>query len=67
MTCDMPEPRNFLSLDSCHKRLLWTQKEVDLSPHPVFGLVLQVNMEKLPQARSFESLDTFFSVSKLVS
>ena len=67
MVCGMPESCKFTSLDSCHKSLLWTQKEVDLSPHPVFGLVLQVNMEKLPQARSFESLDTFFSVSKLVS
>ena len=39
---DMPEPCKFLSLDSCQKRFLWTHKEVDLAPHPVVGLVLQV-------------------------
>ena len=29
--CDMPEPCKFPSLDSCQKRLLWVQKEVDLA------------------------------------
>ena len=61
MACDMPEPCKFPSLDSCQKRFLWTHKEVDLAPHPVVGLVLQVeDAEKFPQALSFESLDPFF-------
>ena len=35
--------------------------EVDLAPHPVFGLVLEVgDAEKFPQALCFESLDLFF-------
>ena len=36
VACDMPEPCKFPSLDSCQKRFLWTHKEVDLAPHPVF-------------------------------
>ena len=52
-------------LDSCQKRFLYTQKEVDLAPHPVVGLVLQVgDAEKFPQALGFESLDRFRRVSK---
>ena len=44
---------------------LWTHKEVDLSQHPVVGLVLQVgDAEKFPQALGFESLDPFFRLSK---
>ena len=42
VACDMPELRLFPSLDSCRKRFLRTPKEVDLAPHPVVGLVLQV-------------------------
>ena len=42
MVCDMPEPCKFPFLDTCLKRFLWTHKEVDLAPHPVVGLVLQV-------------------------
>ena len=37
MTCDVPEPCKFPSLDSCQKRFLWIHKEVDLAPHPVVG------------------------------
>ena len=38
---------------------------VDLAPHPVVGLVLQVgNGEKFPQAFGFAGLDAFFGVSK---
>ena len=40
--CDMPKPCKFPSLDSCQKRFQWTNKEVDLAPHPVVGLVLEV-------------------------
>ena len=55
----------FPSLDSCQKRFLWTHKEVDLAPHPVVGLVLQVgDTEKFPQALGLGSLDpVFFSES----
>ena len=63
MACDMPEPCKFLSLDSCQKRFLRKQMEVDLAPHPVVGPVLQVGYtEKFPQALGVESLynDTFF-------
>ena len=57
---DMPEPSEFLSLDSRQKRFLWTHKEVDLAPHPVTGLVFQVgDAEKFPFALAFESLDLF--------
>ena len=65
MACDMPEPRKFPSLDSCHKRFPWTHKEADLAPHPVVCLVLKVrDAEKFPQALGFESLDPFLRVSK---
>ena len=58
---DMPEPREFPSLDSFQKRFLWTHKEVDLAPQPVVGLMLQVgNTEKFPHATGFENLDPFF-------
>ena len=40
VSCDMPEPCKFPSLDSCQKRFLLTHKEVDLAPHPVIDLVL---------------------------
>ena len=40
VACDMPEPCKFPSLDSCQMRFLLTHKEVDLTPHPVVGLVL---------------------------
>ena len=57
-----------MSLDSCQKRCLWSHKGVDLDPHPVVGLVLQVGgAGKFPHALGFESLDPFFfffSVSK---
>ena len=44
---------------------LWTHREVDLAPHPIFGLVLQVgNAEKFPQALGFESLHPSLRVSK---
>ena len=46
MACDMPEPCNFPSHDSCQKRFLLTHKEVDLAPHLVVGLVLQVEDEE---------------------
>ena len=36
-------------------------KEVDLAPHAIVGLVIQVaEVEKFPQALGFESLDPFF-------
>ena len=64
VACNMPEPFQFPSFDSCQKRFLWTNKEVDLAPHPV-GLVLPVgDAEKFPQALGFESLDPFLRVSK---
>ena len=47
-------------LNSCHKRFLWTHKEVDLAPHPVVGLVLG-DAEKFPQVLGFEGLGPFFS------
>ena len=61
----MPEPCTFPTLDSCQKRFLWTHKEVDLAPHPIVGLVLQVgDAEKFPDALGFESLDPFFFESQ---
>ena len=61
MVCDMPEPCKFPSLDnSCHKRFLWTRKEVDLAQHPVVGLVRVGDAQRFPKALGFESLDPFF-------
>ena len=40
---------------------MWTDKEVDLTPHSIVGLVLQEgDAEKFSQALVFESLDPFF-------
>ena len=40
-------------------------KEVDLAPHPVAGLVLQVrDADRFPQALGFESLGPFSRVSE---
>ena len=65
VTCDKPQPCKFPSLGSCQKRFRWTHKEVDLTPHPVVGLVLQIgDAEKFPQALGFKSLDPFLKVSK---
>ena len=65
MACNIPETGKFPSLDSCQEKFLWTHKEVDLAPHPVVGLVLQVgDTEKFPQALGYESQDPFFTVSK---
>ena len=62
MVCDMPEPYKLLSLNSCQKRFLWTNKDADLAPHPAIHLVLQVgDAEKFPQALGFDSLHSFFS------
>ena len=59
---DVPEPCEFPSLVSCQRRFLWAHKEVDLAPHPVVGLVLQVeDVERFPHALGFENLDPFFS------
>ena len=61
VACDVPEPCQFPSPDSCQKRFLWNHKEADLASHPVVGLALQVgDAEKLPQALGFKSLDPFF-------
>ena len=61
----MPEPCEFPSLDSCQKRFMWVHKEVDLAPHPVVGVVLQVeDAETFPLALGFENLDPFLRVSK---
>ena len=59
MACDITEPCKFPSLDSW-QRILWTHRKVDLSLHPVGGIVLQVgDTEKFPHALGFESLDPF--------
>ena len=48
---DMLEPCKCPSHDSCRKRFLWTYTEVDLAPHSVTGLVLQVeDVENLVRA-----------------
>ena len=58
----MPKPCKFPSLDCSQKRFLWAHKEVDLAPHPVVCLMLQVgDAEKFRLALRFVSLDSFFS------
>ena len=65
MACDMPEPCKFPSLDSCQRRFLWTQEEVDLAPHAVVGLVLQVgDAKKFPLHLVSKTRILFFGVSK---
>ena len=65
VACDMTDSCKFPSLGSRQRRLLWSHKGVDLAPHPVVGLVLQVgDVEKFPQALGFEGLDPFIRVSK---
>ena len=60
MAC-IPELCKFPSIDSCQKRFLWTNKEVDLPQHPVVGLVFQVgDTETFPETLGFESLGPFF-------
>ena len=56
--CPCQNHAKFSPLNSCQKRFLWTHKEVDLAPHPVVCLVLQVgDAKKFPQVLGFESLD----------
>ena len=63
----MLKPCKFPFLDSCQRRFLWTEKEVDFALHPVIGLVLEVkDTEKFPQALSFESLDPFLESASWV-
>ena len=58
----MPEPCKFRSLDSCLEKFLC---DFDLAPHPVIGLVLQVeDTEKFPLAPDLESLGPFFFKSQ---
>ena len=65
MVCDMPEPCEFQSLDSCQERFFWAHEEVDLVPRPVVGLLLKVgDVKKFPWALGFESLDPFLRVSQ---
>ena len=64
---DLPEPCEFLSLDSRRTRLLWAHKVVDLAPYPVVGLVLQVgDGGKFPQALGLKGPDPFHWVSERV-
>ena len=59
MTCR--SHTEFSSLDS----RLWYHKEVDLSLHPVVGLVLPVgDAEKFSHSLGLESLDPLLRVSK---
>ena len=58
---DMPELCRFPSLDSYHKRFLWTDNEVEFALHLVVGLVLQVGgAQTFPHTVGFESRDRFF-------
>ena len=46
----MSEPCKFRLLIVVRKEFLWTHKEVDLAPHPIVDLVLQVgDAEKFAQ------------------
>ena len=55
------------SLGSCQKRFLWTHTEVDLAPHPVVGLVLQVgDTEKFPRVLRFQKPGSSFQAASRV-
>ena len=61
----LPEPCEFSSLDSWHKRFLKVHKAINLARHPFVGLVIQVDdAEKFPQGLGLESLTPFLIVSK---
>ena len=64
MVCYMPKSCMFPSLDSCQKRFLWTHKEVDLAPHPVVGLVLQVRDTDFFSMHLVSKPGSFFRFSK---
>ena len=49
MACDMPEPCEILSLDSCQKRFLGAHKEVDFASHSVDGLMIMIRRRKFLQ------------------
>ena len=54
VACDMLEPCKFPSFDSCQKKFLWTQKEVELAPNLVIGHMLRVgDMEFLHATEEF--------------
>ena len=60
MSCDITVPYEFPSLESCQKRFSQARKEVELAPHTVVGLVLQVrDAGEFPQALGLVSLDPF--------
>ena len=62
---DMPEPFEIPSLDNCRRRFLWANKEVDLAPHPVVGLVLRGgDADRFPPALGLESLYPFLGVNR---
>ena len=63
--CDVPEPCEFPSPDSCQKRFLWACEQVYIAPHPAVGLVLQDgDTEKFLHALGFESLARLLGVGK---
>ena len=64
MACDMPKPCKFPSLHSCQKRFLWTHKEVNLVPHPVVSLVLQVGDTNFSMHLVLKAWILLFRVSK---
>ena len=49
-----------VKLQDLSKNYLWAHKELDLAPHPVAVLVLQVgDAKKFPPVLGFDSLDLF--------
>ena len=69
VACNMPKPSTFPSPDSCQKRFLWTNTEVEIAPHPVVELMLQVGMRRsfFRHLVSEAWILFFFRVSKQVS
>ena len=65
MQVSCPQHASFNLLTVARRGSCGPTREVDLAPHPVAGLVLQIeNVEKFPQALGFESLDPFLSQKK---
>ena len=59
VTC--PSHASFRLLTVARRGSCGFHKEVGLGPHPVVGIVLQIeDAKKFPQALGFESLDRFF-------
>ena len=63
MACDLLKPCELPSLDSYKKRFLWANQVVDFTLHPVVGIVLQWEGQRIFHRYLVPNAWIFFSVS----